>query len=437
MNPMMYGGMIPPQYQAAMGMPYGAFDPSKMSSKNSQMPTFTGTMADWIAPMTADKFYQLGGAPGFVPYPTKGGHFPMNAGSGARADEMPISNGTHWNAAVMPPLNTYANTRLAVFVENPQYNYELIESDLRELFSYYSGVHGLSIMPEYPAAELILSDVSSCNLAAQDLNGIVINGVGTIRCVVMQPGQILNTLIPAFQIPAYGIANSLKQHQPAYNNNTTAPRSKRSLVEHVPGISTLPNVRRVCRFELVDLFTYEPDFNVAAVILGPSNKNIEYIMTTTSNKVDLSITGKPLNSASVAERLHVSIDSVDFEAYDKAIELVEFLLTTVCEKYVNFVRKRGKIVSNLVGYKRHEYELQDGELEYKGCIDKPKTWLETGRRSRNSGGGRSLSRSNNNTSKYQKRVNERHRTISHRNSSSNRSKATRNSNDSYSVASGS
>lgn len=57
--------------------------------------------------------------------------------------------------------------------------------------------------------------------------------------------------------------------------------------------------------------------------------------------------------------------------------MVEDMLSSVCEKYVAYVRERGKIVSNLVGFKRHEYEEdKNGNLDYKGVVEKPKTWLD-------------------------------------------------------------
>lgn len=50
--------------------------------------------------------------------------------------------------------------------------------------------------------------------------------------------------------------------------------------------------KQVCRLELVDLFTYEPDFDVTSTLLGDRNSNISYIMEQTRHKVDVSIKGE-------------------------------------------------------------------------------------------------------------------------------------------------
>uniref|UniRef100_A0A3B0MWS7 KHDC4/BBP-like KH-domain type I domain-containing protein n=1 Tax=Theileria annulata TaxID=5874 RepID=A0A3B0MWS7_THEAN len=323
------------------------------------------------------------------------------------------------------PVNQYSNVRLAIFLENCNVSYDLLESDLRELFSYYSGVHSLYISPEYPAAELVLTDPNACKTACSDLNGVVLHGIGTLRCVVMLPGQSLNSLMSTanvyqnFNKPTSSNSSASTVDNPnlrySYNEmkNTNGhgkvnhPRPLTvNNVEHVVGMTNRPNTNRLCRFELIELFSFEPDFDVTAQILGPNNTNIEYIMKNANNKVDISIKGKPLNSASATDRLHITISSNDFYSYNKAIFMTEDLLCSVCEKYVEFVRERGKMVSNLIGFCRHEYEEDNsGKLDYKGSLEKPKTWLENNNKRFNN------QKFNHYRNNFSKKVNDRSRPI--------------------------
>ncbi|BAM40013.1 conserved hypothetical protein [Theileria orientalis strain Shintoku] len=297
-----------------------------------------------------------------------------------------------------PVVNQYSNVRLAMFLENCNYSCELMESDLRELFSYYSGINSISMSPDYPAAELILNDPSACSAAVSELNGFVLNGIGTLRCVLMRSGQTLDSLLSNANVfqpykapssasdapstrysysPDSGPAKNGIFHAP--NQGAAKPPRPITLngVEHVPGVSNRPDVKRMARFELTELFSYEPDFDVTNTILGPNNANIEYIMKNSDNKVDISLKGKPLNAAPVSDRLHLSITSNDFYPYNRAIFMVEDLLSSVCEKYVDYVKACGHSVSHLMGFRRHEYEQDaEGLLDYKGYVDKEKTWLD-------------------------------------------------------------
>ncbi|KAK1442861.1 hypothetical protein BgAZ_303790 [Babesia gibsoni] len=254
--------------------------------------------------------------------------------------------------------------RLAVFVERAKGNFHFVKDDIMELFSYFGGVASLSIKDNIAAAEVTLPDSYEARIAIDELNNLEIHGVGTLRCVEIKKGDTLN----------YVLAKSCgyeKQYDHSHSNRRSLEDSKRPRSE----ASEKPSAKRMARFELVDLFTYEPEFDVASHILGNENANIEYIMRNAQGKVDITITGKPLNSAPVAERLHVSLSSDDMTAYRNALNMLEELLTTVCENFVDFVQSRGQMVAPTVGFSRHEYRTVDGSLKYMGVREQPKTWL--------------------------------------------------------------
>ncbi|GBE61460.1 hypothetical protein, conserved [Babesia ovata] len=268
-----------------------------------------------------------------------------------------LDRGRPYGATVGAPL------RAALFIEYARADFRLVESDLEELFSYFGGTSRIYIKRYAAAAEITFTDGAQGRAAIEELNGLNIPNVGTLRCVELHNGDTLER--------ALAKAHLHEQRQPSRPYH--APRGSDARQTHSTNIDT--KCKRVTRLELIDLFTYEPEFNVAANILGPNNSNIKYIMRNCGGKVDIEITGKPLNSAPVCDRLHISMSSREYHAYLKALDMLEDLLTTVCEKFVDFVRSRGKVVSNVVGFKRHEYQEINGNLEYKGATEKWKSWL--------------------------------------------------------------
>lgn len=73
--------------------------------------------------------------------------------------------------------NLLAISRLAIFIINPKQNYQLLEEDLRELFSYYcANVQNITIWHDRAAAEVVLSSLSACTSACRDLDGLFLQG---------------------------------------------------------------------------------------------------------------------------------------------------------------------------------------------------------------------------------------------------------------------
>lgn len=136
--------------------------------------------------------------------------------------------------------------------------------------------------------------------------------------------------------------------------------------------------KRVCRLELVDLFGHHPEFDVATLVVGQDNSNIQYVLEEASQKVDIDLDGVPYNAAPIAERLHLTVTALDEEAYSIAVETLEDLLSSICRQFVEFCMKKNVgPVPSTVGFKRHEYiEDSDGQLVYLGQKERPKPWLE-------------------------------------------------------------
>lgn len=142
-----------------------------------------------------------------------------------------------------------------------------------------------------------------------------------------------------------------------------------------------PRLRqRVFRLELVDLFTFHPELDIPALIIGADSSNIQYVLEETKNKVDIELDGVPCNEAPIAERLHLTVSALDNEAYTTAVETLEDLLQSVCQQFAEFwvERKPGVPIPKTVGFRRHEYqEGDDGQLVYLGQTERPKPWLSS------------------------------------------------------------
>lgn len=293
-------------------------------------------------------------------------------------------------------------TRLAIFLEYAKGSFQFVENDIRELFTYFGGISTVSVKSDIAAAEVTLPDGSAAAAAVRELNSLVIPGIGTLRCTELKRGETLNHLVSKTRL--YEKSNNNKSHSNRKSYDDSRPSNS--------GHSENSGTRRLSRFELIDLFTFEPEFDVAAQILGVDNANIEYIMKNAEGKVDITITGKPLNSAPIAERLHVTLSSCDIVAYTNALDMIEELLSTVCENFVAYAQSLGKPVSSSVGFGRHEYKEINGVLEYNGVIEKQKTWLQ--KRNLNSN---YKSKQHNSSPQYRK-VNDRSRGINRNNTQS-------------------
>lgn len=137
-----------------------------------------------------------------------------------------------------------------------------------------------------------------------------------------------------------------------------------------------PIGKLLCRLELMDLFAFHPEFDVAALIVGAEGSNIQFVLNEAKNKVDIDLDGIPVNEAPVAERLHLTVTALDPEAYTIAVESLEDLLKSICYRYAEFLAEKNSLpVPPTVGFRRHEYKEGDkGQLIYLGQTESPKTW---------------------------------------------------------------
>ncbi|EDO06411.1 hypothetical protein BBOV_II004560 [Babesia bovis T2Bo] len=254
--------------------------------------------------------------------------------------------------------------RTALLLENAVDDYRFVDEDIRELFSNFGGISKLQIHPTLAVAEITHIDESGAMAAINELNALTIPGVGTLKCVELRSGQTIDSLIANMQPFDH------RRHPKGYTANPYSDTRHGTAYS-----SPAPVYARVARLELVELFSFEPEFDVTTAILGPQNGNIEYIMRNSDGVVDIAIKGKPLNSAPPIDRLHVCLSSHDLNAYFKALHMLEDLLTSVCEKFVAFARGQGHHVPSSVGFRRHEYQGVNGNLEYLGVTDHPKSWL--------------------------------------------------------------
>lgn len=122
----------------------------------------------------------------------------------------------------------------------------------------------------------------------------------------------------------------------------------------------------LCRLELIGLFEGGPDWNITPALLGAEDKNMHYILSACGNEVSINLRGIPMNNASVAERLHLSIESANKNHYETAVAMVEDLLDSVCKMFVNHCRVAGLPLPPEVGFTRHSYLVSPAGTTYLG-----------------------------------------------------------------------
>lgn len=123
----------------------------------------------------------------------------------------------------------------------------------------------------------------------------------------------------------------------------------------------------LCRLELIDLFSFHPEFDVPARIVGTNNSHIEYVLSEAKHRVDIDLNGIPVDYAPVMERLHLTVTALDQEAYTIAVETLEDLLRSICQQFSDFCAQHGKVMAGPCrpGFRRHEYrEGFDGQFIY-------------------------------------------------------------------------
>nr|CEL76499.1 TPA: hypothetical protein BN1205_067310 [Toxoplasma gondii VEG] len=265
--------------------------------------------------------------------------------------------------------------RMVVFIDYPAAAFSLVPEDVRNFLSVFGAVKQVSLSRKRAAAEVVMSPASAVEACVKELNETFLPGLGVLRVSALAPrGPPIEELLPAST--ADPAAPNLEGRRPE------GEEPRRDSGREPQGEARKEEERRrearkrVCRLELVGLFAYEPEFDVTRAILGEHNGNISYIMDQTQHKVDLSIKGKAVNEAPVAERLHLSLSSNDAEAYDKALSMAEDLLQSVCEQFVSFCQSKHLPPPANATFRRHQYEQQtDGSLTYLGVAERAPVWL--------------------------------------------------------------
>ncbi|CBZ54230.1 Plasmodium vivax PV1H14060_P, related [Neospora caninum Liverpool] len=276
--------------------------------------------------------------------------------------------------------------RMAVFIDYPAAAFSLVPEDVRNFLSVFGTVKQVSLSRRRAAADVLISPAAAVDACVKELNETFLPGFGVLRVSPLAArGPPIEELLPASTadpLAPPGVGKAAPAEAPPGRREPDEARFDRREAKAKGDSRKGDEDRRregrkqVCRLELVGLFTYEPEFDVTRALLGEHNGNISYIMDQTQHKVDLSIKGKAVNEAPVAERLHLSLSSDDAEAYEKALNMAEDLLQSVCEQFVAFCRSKHLPPPVTATFRRHQYEQQpDGSLTYLGVTERAPVWL--------------------------------------------------------------
>ncbi|CRG99899.1 conserved Plasmodium protein, unknown function [Plasmodium relictum] len=315
----------------------------------------------------------------------------------------------------MPNNNIYNNSNnlnndnysLGLFIDNPQNAFVFDEKDLKTLFSYYKGAKNIRILNDKAAAQITFYDQNMIQQVKKDINGLTINDIGTIRCIILNEGKVIEQFLPfSANDPAHlqnsnlysnneNTVNMLKKLasllQPQNNTNIKKKNDMNQLtknqvnnkINHTNYSNSNSNFnpihnkndqnenpyanKRLSRIELIDIFGFPSEFDVMKKILGKNNSNITYINDQTNNNVKIEIKGKPINEAPVVERMHISVLSDDIPSYKKGIELIIKLLNSIFKEFCDFCFEKKYPVPENLAFKRHEYTYNpDGTTKYLG-----------------------------------------------------------------------
>ncbi|CRG95256.1 conserved Plasmodium protein, unknown function [Plasmodium gallinaceum] len=303
------------------------------------------------------------------------------------------------------------NYSLGLFIDNPQNAFIFDEKDLKTLFSHYKGAKSIRILNDKAAAQITFYDQNMIQQVKKDINGLTINDIGTIRCIILNEGKVIEQFLPfSANDPAHlqnsnlssnneNTVNMLKKLatllQPQNNTNIKKKNdmnqmtknqlsNKTNYTNYINSNNNFNPVhnkndqnenpyanKRLSRIELIDIFGFPSEFDVMKKILGKNNSNITYINEQTNNNVKIEIKGKPINEAPVVERMHISVSSDDIPSYKKGIELVIKLLNSIFKEFCDFCYEKKYPIPDNLAFKKHEYTYNpDGTTKYLGYKEK-------------------------------------------------------------------
>ncbi|CAD2085984.1 conserved Plasmodium protein, unknown function [Plasmodium vinckei lentum] len=88
------------------------------------------------------------------------------------------------------------NNSLGLYIDNPQNAFIFDENDLKTLFSYYKGAKTIRILNDKAAAQITFNDPNMIQQVRKDINGLTINDIGTIRCITLNEGKVIEQFLP-------------------------------------------------------------------------------------------------------------------------------------------------------------------------------------------------------------------------------------------------
>ncbi|SOV20777.1 conserved Plasmodium protein, unknown function [Plasmodium sp. DRC-Itaito] len=359
------------------------------------------------------------------------------------------------------------NYSLGLYIDNPQKAFQFDENDLKELFSYYKGAQDIRIISDKAAAQITFNDKNMIQQVKKDINGLTINDIGTIRCIILNEGKVIEQFLP-FSANDPNVTsendNSVSNNENTVNmlkklsslintnnnnniNSNSGNKKRDNINNRINNINNINNNnnnnnnsinsinsnnnfsqlsnnkneqndnsfanKRLSRIELIDIFGFPNEFDVMNKILGKNNSNINYINEQTNNMVNIEIKGKPINEAPVVERMHLSITSDNLNAYKKAIDLIMKLLNSLFQEFVDFCFDNNFVLPENLSFKRHEYMYNsDGSTKYLGFKENNygekeiyKNDFSYNKKNKNMSKNDNDKRNNNNNSSYNMNIN--------------------------------
>ncbi|SCN12404.1 conserved Plasmodium protein, unknown function [Plasmodium malariae] len=88
------------------------------------------------------------------------------------------------------------NYSLGLYIDNPQNAFVFDENDLKTLFSHYKGAKNIRILKDKAAAQITFNDQNMIQQVKKDINGLTINDIGTIRCIILNEGKVIEQFLP-------------------------------------------------------------------------------------------------------------------------------------------------------------------------------------------------------------------------------------------------
>ena len=256
------------------------------------------------------------------------------------------SSPSSWGQAA--PATPAGGFSVTVSVLGVDFNYNLMDDDVRKVFGRYGRVTAVEIVrPELRSARVWYASYSDAEVAIKDLDGKVLPGVHGRLSVEWTGGRS----------PKEALSSS-------FLDKTTATSPDDHHMNSSPEFGTAhPDQAQVrkftCRFEIG--IENDKEFQVARRIIGQKGSNMKRIVKNTDAKLRLRGRGSGyLEGAAKVESpepLHLCISCVSPGGYKQAVGLVTELLASVYEEYRRYCRARGTEPHPALGVNIKEYPL--------------------------------------------------------------------------------